>query len=244
VSAAEFDAVADEYEALVTRSTAFGLAGHDVYTKRKAASILDIARRLLDEPSNLKALDVGCGVGLTDRYLVEQFGELHGTDPSGAAVARAMATNEAVQYQVLDGAVLPYGDWEFDFAFAICVVHHVDPEEWKEFASELRRVVRPGGVVAVFEHNPLHPLTRLSVRRCPFDADAVLLSRRRAARLLASAGLVVAEQRYIMFLPSSASSVQAAERAMGWAPFGAQYYVAGRRSGPVLNDWPLFSSSR
>ena len=43
------------------------------------------------------------------------------------------------------------------------------------FVADMVRVTRPGGLVCVIEHNPLNPLTRLAVNRCPFDADAVLL---------------------------------------------------------------------
>ena len=39
----------------------------------------------------------------------------------------------------------------------------------------MRRVVRPGGLLCIIEHNPFNPLTRLAVVRCEFDRDAVLL---------------------------------------------------------------------
>ena len=40
-------------------------------------------------PPGLSGLDVGCGVGLTDRFLVGRVGELHGVDTAEEAVARA-----------------------------------------------------------------------------------------------------------------------------------------------------------
>ena len=54
----------------------------------------------------------------------------------------------------------------------------------------MARVLRPGGIAAIFEHNPLNPLTRRVVSNCVFDEDAVLLRRRRARGLLRQAGLV------------------------------------------------------
>ena len=50
------------------------------------------------------------------------------------------------------------------------------------FVAELARVVRPGGLVVVFEHNPLNPLTRLVVSRVTFD-DGVRLLRSGERRL-------------------------------------------------------------
>ena len=62
-------------------------------------------------------------------------------------------------------------------------------------------MTRPGGLVAIFEHNPLNPLTRKAVRDCPFDEDAVLLSRGEARRRLAEAGLAEVEAPFIIFFP-------------------------------------------
>jgi hypothetical protein len=97
------------------------------------------------------------------------------------------------------------------------------------FAAELARVVRPGGLVAVFEHNPFNPLTRWAVQRCEFDRDAVLLSRGRATTVLRRAGLELAERRYIVFLPFGGERMEPLERRLGNLPIGAQYYVAARR---------------
>ena len=53
----------------------------------------------------------------------------------------------------------------------------------------MRRVVRPGGLVCVIEHNPLNPLTRsLAVSRCEFDSDAVLLGASTTRKLMAAGG--------------------------------------------------------
>ena len=53
---------------------------------------------------------------------------------------------------------------------------------------EAARVLRPGGVFAIIEHNPLNPATRLIVRRLPMDRNAILLGARETRRLLRAAG--------------------------------------------------------
>ncbi|TIU25363.1 MAG: class I SAM-dependent methyltransferase, partial [Mesorhizobium sp.] len=110
---------------------------------------------------------------------------------------------------------------------AICVMHHVPPENWKLFAAELARVTRPGGVVLIFEHNPYNPLTRRAVSNCPFDEDAVLLSKGQVMKHLHDAGLRDVDGRYILNVPSINGPLRRIDEALGFVPFGAQYYVQG-----------------
>jgi SAM-dependent methyltransferase len=131
-----------------------------------------------------------------------------------------------VQYEDYDGGRLPFDDDAFDLAFTICVLHHVPPADWDSFTDELRRVVRPGGLVVAFEHNPLNPLTRVSVSRCPFDEDVTLLRAGTTLRLLGDAGLTPVERRYIFFLPLRRIAESRVENALRRVPFGAQYFVA------------------
>jgi SAM-dependent methyltransferase len=224
-----FDAYADTYREEVEKATSFARRDHSFFTQAKADALLELAWDLLGDPAGLRALDVGCGTGETDALLAA-FGELHGVDVSREALRRARARSPGTTYRRYDGERLPYGDGSFDLVFAICVVHHVPPERWRRFAAELSRVVRPGGVAAIVEHNPVNPLTRLVVARCPFDGDARLLGRRRALELLHGAGLAPALHRYILFLPWKSHASRALERRLRSVPLGAQYIVAGRRS--------------
>jgi SAM-dependent methyltransferase len=225
----DFDVYADSYVAAVERSIAFCRQDLDYYTKRKADIIVEASNRLLGDPTSLRFLDVGCGIGATDAVLATRVGELHGVDVAIEAVARAADQNPSVKYQTYDGEALPYDDGSMDVAFAICVVHHVDPAQRCEFAAELRRVVRKTGLVFVFEHNPYNPLTRLAVDRCPFDCGVELLTRRSTARLLTQAGLEPVEARYFTFVPVDHPLVGRVERLLRWLPAGAQHYVAARR---------------
>jgi SAM-dependent methyltransferase len=193
--------------------------------------LLDLAERELGGATRVKALDVGCGPGETDAYLVGKLGALHGVDISEGVLMTARERNPDVTYTLYDGERLPLGDGDFDLVFAICVVHHVPPGRWKGFIAELTRVVRPGGLLALIEHNPLNPLTRLAVARCEFDDDAVLLRRGQAERLQRDAGLRPTTSRYITFFPWRSSMLAAVEQRLGRVPLGAQYVAAARRPG-------------
>jgi SAM-dependent methyltransferase len=227
----DFDEYVRDYSKQVDDAVAFSGRGHDFFLAVKARHLVELARRLGD-PSSLAVLDVGCGVGSMERFLVSRFGRLCGVDVAAEAVREAGRNVPGAQFRAYDGRTLPFADGTFDIAFAVCVVHHVPPPEWERFTAEMARVVRPGGLVALFEHNPLNPLTRRVVSRCEFDRDAVLLGAGTARRLLASARLTAIEHRYILFFPWAGWVWRALERTLGGLPLGAQYYAAAFRGEP------------
>jgi SAM-dependent methyltransferase len=225
----DFNAYSDSYGDEVTHSIAFAKQDRDFFTRRKADHLLEVSERLLGDPALLTAVDIGCGVGTTDSHLAGRFRELHGVDTACEAVKRSADNNPTVRYQSYDGRELPFADASIDLAFAINVVHHVPAPKRPGFTAELRRIVRPGGLAVVIEHNPFNPLTRIAVGRCAFDKGAVLLTQSSLARLLTQAGMKAVEQRYIIFTTSDRPRVRAFERSLSWLPFGAQHYVAARR---------------
>lgn len=216
----DFDRVADDYESLCDEAIGFSGRDHAFFLEAKARHLSELARRLLGG-RDVSALDVGCGAGAIHPYL--NFAELIGADPSAQLVEAARRANPIVHYDVADGTDLPYEDARFDLVFAVCVLHHVAKDARRRFALELARVARPGGVVAIFEHNPWNPLTRLAVSRCAFDEDVDLLRMRETARLLASAELDVTQRAFMLFVPWRADVV---DRALARVPLGAQYCVA------------------
>ena len=224
----QFDRYRDTYEEEIGQAVAFSGRSLEFFTDVKTRRLLDVARRHVGEPDSLRALDVGCGTGVTDRHLSTEFRSLHGTDISPAMVERATEANPDVTYEVYDGNRLPYDDDSFDLTFTICVVHHVPPSSWERFLGELRRVTRPDGAVVVFEHNPLNPLTRLVVSRCSFDEDAVLLRPSKLQALLRTTGLEPLEASYLLFFPWQSKLLDRVEQRLRRFPLGAQYFVAAR----------------
>jgi SAM-dependent methyltransferase len=224
---ADFNAYKATYEDEVSKAISFAGQEHDFYTELKAERLVQIASRRLGDPGTLAALDVGCGVGKTDSFLQERFGSLYGVDVAEGPVKVAAGSNPLVSYQVFDGQELPFQDDLLDLSFAICVLHHVEPSARNSLIREMTRVTRTGGLVVLFEHNPFNPLTRRVVSRCKFDEDAELLRMSSATKLLLRQGLRVADRCYILLLPFGSRRTTRLERAFGWLPLGAQYYVAG-----------------
>jgi SAM-dependent methyltransferase len=227
-SIGDFDHHADTYREDVENAIAWSGKDVDYFAEGKANLLRALVKRRLGDPAKLRALDVGCGVGVTDRFLTGTFGQLHGVDIASDAVEKARETNPDVRYQSYGGGALPFADDAVDIAFTICVVHHVPTSDWPLFAAEMKRVVRPGGLVAVFEHNPLNPFTRVSVSRCPFDEDVTLLRAGTTSRLLDEAGLDPVERRFFSLLPVRDLATSRLEHALRRVPLGAQYFVAAQ----------------
>jgi ubiquinone/menaquinone biosynthesis C-methylase UbiE len=224
-----FDRFAEDYRGQVERAAGVSverLAGE------KARLILEVLSGHLGEHQRLRVLDIGCGIGLVDRELEGRVGWLCGVDMSRSSLELAKQRAPATSFALYDGMRLPFRDASFDAAFAISVLHHVAPAARPAFMAEMLRPIVPRGVVILIEHNPLNPVTRRIVSRCAFDADAVLLHRQEADRLLAAAGAPAAGGRYIGFSPLRHALVERAERVVGWLPIGAQYGVWGiKRAG-------------
>jgi SAM-dependent methyltransferase len=221
-----FDGYRSRYRDVVQSSIDFSGLPHSFFMRAKANLLRElIAQRLGSEKPEL--LDVGCGIGSFHPLLSDMVGPLSGIDVSSASIAQARADNSHGNYRDFDGRNFPFDDASFDLATAICVMHHVAPAERRNFMGEMRRVVRPGGLVCVIEHNPLNPLTRLAVSRCEFDRDAVLLGAGMTRKLMAASGLREIDARHFLLLPWEARFARRVENALGNMPLGAQYAAFG-----------------
>jgi SAM-dependent methyltransferase len=221
-----FDSYRSNYRDVVQSSIDFSGLPHSFFLRAKADLLRElIARQFWSEKPAM--LDVGCGVGSFHPLLRGMVGRLSGIDVSSASIAQARAENRDVEYRAFDGSSFPFDNAGFDVVTAICVLHHVAPAEWAHCMNEMRRVVRPGGIICVIEHNPLNPLTRLAVARCEFDRDAVLLGAGKVRKLMAAAGLRDISARYFLLLPWEAKPARRVEGALRNVPLGAQYAAFG-----------------
>lgn len=128
--------------------------GHDdaVLRSHSWRTAENSARHLLEvlEPG-ASVLDVGCGPGTITADLARAVGDgqVLGLDRSAEVVARAAATHRApnLAFDVGDAYALDHPDGTFDVVHAHQVLQHLgDPVR---ALSDLRRVCRPGGIVAV-----------------------------------------------------------------------------------------------
>jgi len=224
-TAKTFDAYKDNYSHAVDNAIAFSGLSTDFFTRVKADYIREIASAHFSSTGNVEVLDVGCGVGNYHGLLTPHFSKLSGIDVSPACIETARKRNLSVVYKIYDGKTLPYDSGSFGLVYTICVLHHVPPQNWENFAKEMRRVLKPGGLALVFEHNPRNPLTMRAVNNCPFDEDAVLLRSEETERLLRQAGFQDVRSKFILSVPAANRFLRRVDGLFSAMPFGAQYYV-------------------
>jgi SAM-dependent methyltransferase len=230
----EFDGYKEIYEAEIDKALRFSGKSHDFFTRVKADNLVRLLSEHFGSGKPLSVLDIGCGIGSIHPILLDRWPllQLSGIDVARAVIADARKKQPDVLYDLYDGNALPYPTATFDAAFTICVMHHVPSAEWSGFMSEMRRVVRPGGIVVVIEHNPMNPLTRKIVSNCPLDKNAVLLTSAQLGQLMRGAGLEDVKSEYILFTPFGNEFFRKIDRALSRIPLGAQYITCGRVTPP------------
>jgi 2-polyprenyl-3-methyl-5-hydroxy-6-metoxy-1,4-benzoquinol methylase len=119
-------------------------------------------------------LDYGCGLGKWSIQLARRGARVSGFDLSSVAIARARARAEfnglTIRFDAADAARLPYEDAAFDVAVGIGVLHHV--VKYPGTATELRRVLRPGGLAVFTEGLSENPVIELGRRLTMRDKEA------------------------------------------------------------------------
>ena len=242
----DFNDYTSTYVKEIKRSVPLVGTNHRVFLAEKASQLVRLASRHFEDGKRLRVLDVGCGIGLMEHELQGRFEHLIGVDIADEALELARETLPESEFIHYDGTVLPFDDEVFDVAFAVCVFHHVPIDQRQQLIDEMARVVSHGGLLVIFEHNPLNPMTQWIVSRCEIDQDAILLGRRETCRLLSSAGIDRLMQKQILYFPWRGPFWTWLESCISWIPLGAQYYVAGSKhsAGNVLRNPMKGLSSR
>src|SRR5919202_2751729 len=120
-------------------------------------------------PSPALVVDVGCGTGLLAQRLAGQGYDVVGLDLS---LGMLLQGGQALRYAQGDAAALPFPDAAFDGAVTVAALHHIfEPAKVAATIGEMVRVTRPGGIVVIWDHNPLNPYWPLLMRRLPQDDE-------------------------------------------------------------------------
>jgi SAM-dependent methyltransferase len=184
----------------------------------------------------LAVLDYGCGAGDLMRVMTElgARAQFSGCDVSQGMLAEAArrwpaGCGAAPVLMAQDGNRTPFADRQFDIVTVSAVLHHVPVAEREGVYRELGRVLKPGGRIYVFEHNPRNPLVRYVIARTPIDANAILLDAREVRHGLLDTARYELETDYLMFMPPAIGFLRPVDRTLAWLPLGAQYVVAARK---------------
>lgn len=228
---AEFDKFAEEYRSLHADNVRLSGEDPEYFAEYK---IRDLARAWAAHGGSPgpNMLDLGAGIGGSVPYVARYLpgADLVCLDVSGKSLDlgsnRFRGKASFVQF---DGNVMPFQSGTFDVVFAACVFHHIPVNHHAALLSEAHRILRKGGMVFIYEHNPLNPLTLHAVNTCPFDENAELIPGRRLRQALEIAGFRDAGVRYRVYFPRIARALRPLEAYLTRVPFGAQYYALGFR---------------
>ena len=130
----------------------------------------------LAPPAGARWLDVGCGTGVFTELILDTCSPsaVFGVDPAQAQIdhARRHPVGQRADFQVADAQALPFPDASFDVVASALVINFI--ADRPRALSEMRRVLRAGGLVAGFvwdfeaERSPTGPL-RLAMRQTGAD---------------------------------------------------------------------------
>ena len=110
-------------------------------------------------------LDVGCGTGRVSHLLHERGFDVTGVDVSEPLVEEARSLFPEIDFRVTDVRDTPFDSGAFEYVvFSFYGIDYILPKAERVRAlQELRRVMKPSGVVVFSSHNSWHPLVPLSV---------------------------------------------------------------------------------
>ena len=101
------------------------------------------------------ALDLGCGNGKTVSTLLNLGYRVTGADFSETAVDMCRENfGDGAVFVACDILDLPFPDGSFDYVTAVHVLEHIGDQDMGRAASEIRRVLRPGGYAFVRSFTP------------------------------------------------------------------------------------------
>lgn len=112
-----------------------------------------VAERIIryQKKTAVRVLDWGCGPGRVARHLPGLLGmraEVCATDANPEAIAWCREHIQQVSFETNElQPGLSYPDGHFDFVFGISVLSNLDPDLQAGWVAELRRVLKPGGIL-------------------------------------------------------------------------------------------------
>ena len=226
---AEFDLLADEYSVQHKENVAITGESPEYFSEYKIADLADLLNRLRLPTMNI--MDFGSGIGNSLPYFRKYFpgSEITCADVSARSIEIAQSRFPGQENDVQSDESIPLPTASQDVVFSACVFHHIPHEEHLHWLAELRRITKPGGVLAIYEHNPLNPLTVRAVNTCPLDVNSRLIRGGTLRGRALTSGWKDARVDYKLFFPALLAVLRPMERHLEWLGLGAQYRMMARR---------------
>ena len=137
-----------------------------IHESRDAALFALLRRNGIATLAGLRIVELGCGSGSLLRTLLGHGADttrLHGIDIDRAALTHASGSAGSTASAAASAAALPYRGATFDLAFAFTALSSMPDDSVRAAAAdEAMRVLRPGGLLVVYDFwiNPFNRRTR------------------------------------------------------------------------------------
>jgi ubiquinone/menaquinone biosynthesis C-methylase UbiE len=213
---------------------------HKYFVEVKSCHLLRMIGKLYDNMQGLSCMDLGCGTAETTEYFQDKFKYSIGCDYSFEILKFAFQKKLKHTYLINSlSEVLPFKDNSFNVIVLFNMLHHIDSnEKIIQTLREVYRVLKNQGTIAIYEMNPLNPLTRYVVNTNEIDAAVNLDGYKKSLypttfytwesrSIIKHCGFRVWRQEYLIFFPKFLSFLLPLERFLTKIPFGGLYSIFG-----------------
>lgn len=190
----------------------------------------------LHNKEDLKILNYGCGVGLSDEHLRNHFPNAKifccDISPKSLEIAQKNGANLSdVVYSVCDGLTVPF-DEEFDIIFISNVMRHIPRDKHRHTLDFLKNFLSDCGFMMIYEFNPFNPVSfyHYLIEDCNYDKINVkIMFQNYTKKLLKDMGYKIKSLKYRFFIPSFLKKFMKLEKYLLKCPLGACYYVIAHK---------------
>lgn len=211
-----------KYQENLRKNLAISGESETFFAEYQAQKLAALVPEKIHPPISI--LDFGCGDGLMTSFVHHLFenATITGIDTDSERIALAKDMYEGIHFICADiEFTQPFEPASFDLIYTTEVLHHLPPEKHTRYITLLMSLLKPGGMLIIFELNPLNLATLYRFKRNPLEQNAQLIMPWRLQQLLAPYGLT--KIRYYDFW------LRSLEPYVTWLPFGGLYAVSVKK---------------
>ncbi|MCC7210285.1 MAG: class I SAM-dependent methyltransferase [Candidatus Brocadia sp.] len=215
---------------------------HKYFVRVKSLHFLRMIKNLCHGYRDVVCIDLGCGTAETTEYFQDKFAYTIGCDYSFGMIQFADQKHlKRTSFVNSVSEVLPLKDSSVTVAVLFNMLHHIGSKgQLMQTLREVYRILKNEGIIAIYEMNPLNPLTRHVVNTNEIDRAVNLDGYKKslypttfypweARSILLQAGFRIRRQEYLIFFPQFFSFLLPLERFLAKIPLGGLYSVFGMK---------------
>ena len=220
----EFDYFSKDYNKLLKKSFPSALEEVNYFSSYKVKLIYSLTKN----KKNINILDFGCGTGTSLKIISKYFksSKIWGYDVSKKFIKKIQKQKNNFK---LTSNLKKIPAKKFDLIFVSMVFHHVDKKNHHKILSYCKKFLKKDGVLYIFEHNPINPVTNYVFKNNPIDKNAEMILPKKLINKSLEAKLRIVDLKYTLFFPKQLYFLRFLEKFLFWLPLGAHYLLTLRK---------------